>query len=148
MLTSPPIAGVLAWWPEPGHGWIFPDDIELVRRLVPSPRIVIRDYFDGTFYHFHYGRWQFRLRPCLWMPVPMEPFAIGESVEVRAVGAAREPFVARIQHIIWDSRTQQAQYVLRRREMRCARRYARNDLRKLERALERDEQWLPLDGVA
>lgn len=91
-----PDYGCIARWPEDGQGFIHPDDVATVNKIIPSERILRRDFFDGTYYHVRYGEIRFRLRPCLWLPVRTEGIDIGDQVETVGVGMERELFVAQV----------------------------------------------------
>lgn len=91
-----PEYGIFPRWPADGHSWIHPDDVPIVVRCLPSERVMRRESFDGTYYHFRYGKLRFRLRPCLWMKVAAEGLDVGDRVETIGLGMERERFVAQI----------------------------------------------------
>ena len=77
---------------ENGQGFIHPDDVAAVSRLLPSPRVFKRTSFDGTYYHYSYGSAQFRLRPAMWLKVAGEGVEIGDQVETIGFGARTRTF--------------------------------------------------------
>lgn len=91
-----PDYGCFPRWPENGQAWIHPDDVATVTRYLPSERVLRRESFDGTYYHYRYGDVRFRLRPCLWLKVAAEGLDIGDQVETIGVGMERELFTAKI----------------------------------------------------
>ena len=38
-LKTDPKYGHYPWWPEDGDQWVHPEDIELARSMIPSPRV-------------------------------------------------------------------------------------------------------------
>ena len=91
-----PDYGCFLRWPENGQGFIHPDDVSTVLRLIPSPRLFKRVSFDGTYYHYQYGKMRFRLRPAMWLHVRDEGIDVGDKVEVTGHGLEREQFVATV----------------------------------------------------
>lgn len=115
MLTSFPHYGIIARWPQDGQGWIHPADVPAVTRLVPSERVLRRDSFDGTYYHYRYGEHRFRLRPCLWLPISAtEGIDVGDEVETLGVGMERELFVGEVVGMYYVRRKGRLLYRLRR----------------------------------
>jgi hypothetical protein len=92
-----PDYGCFIRWPENGQSFIHPDDIATVTRLIPSPRVLQRRSFDGTYYHYQYGQVRFRLRPAMWLAVRSGGIDIGDQVETTGIGLERDRFVA----IVW-----------------------------------------------
>ena len=126
-----PQYGIFPRWPEDGQGWIHPDDVALVTRLIPSERILRRDSFDGTYYHYRYGDCRFRLRPCLWLPVKAEGIDIGDPVETIGLGLERERFVGVVAGMHYVRRKGRVLYRLRRAGKIVTRLYLREHLRLL-----------------
>lgn len=91
-----PDYGIFDRWPMDGVGFIHPDDVATATRCIPSRRVLCRHHFDKTFYHYRYGKIQFRLRPAMWLKIRYEGIDIGDEVEVIGLGMEREQFVARI----------------------------------------------------
>ena len=50
-----PKYGYYPWWPEDGNDWVHPEDVELARQMIPSPRVFRRDGEQGPFVILHYG---------------------------------------------------------------------------------------------
>lgn len=97
MLWPPlPDYGCFVRWPEEGQGFIHPDDVPLATTMIPSPRVLKRVSFDGTYYHFRYGQRQFRLRPAMWLPIRTEGIDVGDQVQTKGMGLERERFVATV----------------------------------------------------
>jgi hypothetical protein len=118
-------------WPENGQEFIHPEDVPVVSRLIPSERVLRRDSFDGTHYQYAYGRFQFRLRPCLWLPITGEGFDIGDEVETMGIGMERDLFVGVITGMYYVRRKGRIVYRLRRGEQTQRRLYVCEHLRLL-----------------
>lgn len=114
LLPQLPDYGCFPRWPESGQGWIHPDDVATVTRLIPSERVMRRESYDGTYYHYRYGSVQFRLRPCLWLRVKSEGFDLGDPVETLGIGFERERFVAMICGMYFVRRKGRVLYRLKR----------------------------------
>ena len=119
-------------WPEDGQSFIHPSDVPLVSRLVPSERVLRRDSFDGTYYHYRYGDHTFRLRPCLWLPIKAEGFDLGDEVETLGVGMERELFIGVITGMYFVRRKGRILYRLRRGDQTMKRLYVSEHLRLLK----------------
>lgn len=91
-----PDYGVFERWPQNGTGFIHPADVAVATRCIPSRRVLRRERFDGTFYHYRYGRVQFRLRPAMWSRVKHEGLDVGDDIEVISLGMKQDPFVGRV----------------------------------------------------
>jgi hypothetical protein len=108
-----PDYGTFTHWPDGGRALIHPDDMSVATRVVPSSRVFRRHKFDDVFYHYQYGpRLRFRIRPCMWLKLDWEGIDVGDQVEVRGLGMAREPFVARVIEMRFAKRTRRIQYTL------------------------------------
>lgn len=126
-----PDYGCFPRWPENGQGFIHPDDVPLVTRCIPSERVFKREVFDGTYYHFRYGRSRLRLRPCMWLKVSYEGIDIGDKVETIGVGMERELFVGQVWGMHYVRRKGRILYRIRRGETRVPRLFAAEQLRLL-----------------
>lgn len=126
-----PDFGCFLRWPENGQSFIHPDDIGTVTRLIPSPRVLQRHAFDGTHYHYRYGKLRFRLRPAMWLPVRSEGIEIGDQVETKGLGLERDRFVATIWGMYYVQRKGCILYRLRRGEQIVTKLYPRDQLRVL-----------------
>ena len=126
-----PQYGCFPRWPEDGQGWIHPQDVSLVTSLVPSERVMRRESFDGTYYHYRYGRFRFRLRPCLWLKVQSDGLDIGDEVETIGVGLERELFVGEIFGMYYVRRKGCILYRLRRAGNLVPRLYTASQMRLL-----------------
>ncbi len=126
-----PDYGCFLRWPENGQGFIHPDDVAVVTKLIPSSRVLKRVSFDGVYYHYRYGRTGFRLRPTMWLSVRDEGIDVGDQVETVGVGLERDRFVARVWGMYYVSRKGCILYRLRRAEQTLPRLYAGEQLRCL-----------------
>ncbi|EMI58513.1 hypothetical protein RSSM_00040 [Rhodopirellula sallentina SM41] len=126
-----PQYGLIPRWPENGTGFIHPDDVQLVERLIPSERVLRRDGFDGTYYQYRYGEFSFRLRPCMWLPIAGEGIDIGDEVETIGTGMERELFVGVVTGMYYVRRKGRILYRLRRAEQTQKRLYLSEHLRLL-----------------
>jgi hypothetical protein len=126
-----PDFGCFLRWPENGQGFIHPDDVATVTRVVPSPRVLKRISFDGVYYHYVYGGLRFRLRPAMWLPVRTEGIEIDDQVETKGVGLEREQFVATVWGMYYVQRKGCILYRLRRGEQVVPRLYPADHLRLL-----------------
>ncbi|MEM6779413.1 MAG: hypothetical protein AAF670_17290 [Planctomycetota bacterium] len=132
MLTSFPQYGLVARWPQDGQGWIHPADITTVTRLLPSERLLRRDAFDGSYYHYQYGQHRFRLRPCLWLPIgATDGIDVGDEVETLGVGMERELFVGQVVGMYYVRRKGRILYRLRRGDRVMPQLYLHDHLRVL-----------------
>ena len=97
-IAWPPLPdyGCFLRWPEDGYAFIHPDDQTVVRRCLPSGRVLQRYRFDGTFYHYRYGRITFRLRPAMWLKIAHEGIDVGDRIETIGPALQRDHFVARV----------------------------------------------------
>lgn len=126
-----PDYGCFLRWPENGQGFIHPDDVPIVTRMIPSPRVLKRLSFDGTYYHYSYGQLRFRLRPAMWLPVRSEGIEIGDQVETKGVGLEREQFVATVWGMYYVQRKGCILYRLRRVDQVVPKLFAGEHLRCL-----------------
>lgn len=126
-----PEYGIFARWPENGQAFIHPSDVSIVRKCIPSERVMRRDSFDGTYYHYRYGDVRFRLRPCMWLAVKAEGFDIGDQVETIGHGMERELFVANIWGMHYIRRKSHIVYRLKRADKVVPNLYTSDQLRLL-----------------
>lgn len=108
-----PDYGCFVRWPVDGHGFIYPDDVPLVNRMIPSERVFCRFQFDGTYYHYRYGAYRFRLRPVMWLKVKTDGLDVDDRVEVTGNGMERERFTASIWGMYYVRRKGRMFYRLR-----------------------------------
>jgi hypothetical protein len=127
-----PDYGCIPRWPEDGDHFIHPDDLAIAQRCLPSWRVLRRERFDGTFYHYCYGRLRFRLRPVMWLKVRSEGIDIGDEVETVGMSLERELFVATVWGMHWVSRKGCILYRLQRGELAEPRLYRAKDFRLLK----------------
>lgn len=126
-----PDYGCFPRWPGDGDEFIHPDDHADAARCIPSRRVLRRERFDGTHYHYRYGRLSFRLRPVMWLKVAWEGIDIGDEVETTGLGLERERFVGRVWGMHHVSRKGCILYRLKRGDLPVPRLYAASDLRLL-----------------
>jgi len=126
-----PDYGCFPRWPEDGDDFIHPDDRSLAARCIPSERVLRRDQFDGTYYHYSYGRLRFRLRPAMWLKVSVDGIDIGDKVETVGMSLERELFVATVWGMYWVARKGCVLYRLKRGDTAVPRLYSARDLRLL-----------------
>lgn len=125
--------GIYPRWPTKGEGWIHPQDIALVQRLIPSMRVFRRSRWDGTYYWLNYGKHVVRVAPTMWLRVPQTiDLEIGQAVEVLSRDGKNDPGIFRIADILFDSERQEIGYYLYRDQLRIDRRFERDDLKPLE----------------
>src|SRR6056297_2020564 len=126
-----PDYGCIPRWPVDGQAFIHPADVTIALRCFPSERVLRRERFDGTFYHFRYGRIRFRLRPMLWLKVQPEGIDVGDTVETVGVGMERELFVAKVWGMHYVRRKGRILYRLRRSDSVIPNLYTADQLRVL-----------------
>lgn len=139
MRVQLPDYGTFLHWPEPGIGWIHPDDTALVNQIVPSRRVFRRERFDGAFYHLRYGSTHVRIRPVMWLPLDNEGLDVGDQVEVSGVGLSREPYIGEIIEMEYFRRDREIRYQVRRVDMKQDRSYVAAHLKSLAGKLELTE---------
>jgi hypothetical protein len=109
-----PDCGMIAVWPEPGTGWIHPEDVTSAERLLPSHRVWRRVRFDGEYYELWYGATRLRVRPCLWQTVPDTDIQLADRVEILSGLGTIEPGIARVREIRFDpARDEHAFFLLK-----------------------------------
>lgn len=119
-------------WPQDGTAWIHPDDIPIVRKLIPSRRIFRRETDDGHYAVFSYGNQQFRVLPTLHLAIDGEGFDVGDRIEVKSLLGKNRPFIGRIREMRWNDRHQRIEYFLTHTEQRVPRWYSADELSCLE----------------
>src|SRR4051794_16299072 len=131
-LKTDPKYGCFLRWPQDGNEWLHPDDVALVRTLIPSQRIFRRDGVEGEFHRLHYGDITFRAKPALWQEVSYEGFDIGDWVEVLRRGMCNEPRTGVVREMLWDDRERAICYQICDNEVPIADLYAREDLQHVD----------------
>lgn len=126
-----PDFGIIPRWPIDGDDFIHPDDREIATGCFPSERVLRRESFDGTYYHYSYGKFRFRLKPVMWLKVDHEGIDIGDQVETIGLGLERELFVATVWGMHYVRRKGCTVYRLRRGDQIAPRLYTRDQLRLL-----------------
>ncbi len=123
--------GVYLRWPAEGETWIHPDDLSVAKQLIPSPRVLRRERWDGQFYHLRYGTQVIRVQPSLWLPVPEIDLDVGQQVELLSREQHNDPGIFRIAEILYSVASQACDYLLHGESMRLSKRFSRVDLRPL-----------------
>lgn len=131
-MKTDPKYGYYPWWPEDGNDWIHPDDAELARTLIPSPRVFRRDGEQGDYVVLHYGDVRLRVKRTLWQEVEPEGFAIGNWVEVLSRGMRNTPRTAIISDMHWDATARELRYQVTENGVTVPNQYAGVDLRHVD----------------
>ncbi len=133
-LKTDPKYGYYPWWPEDGNQWVHPEDVELARSVIPSPRVWRRDGQRGDFVVLAYGDLVLRVRRTLWRELPWEGYDIGNLVEVRTRGMTNEHRTGTITEMHWDEHSGQVKYQLHvpDEEVENPINYARDDLKRVD----------------
>lgn len=126
-----PDYGCIHRWPQDGQAFIHPDDVPIATRCFPSERVFRRDRFDGTYYHYSYGKIRFRLRPSMWLKVDSDGIDIGDAIETTGLSLERELFVAQVWGMYYIRRKGCILYRLRRGDSTVPQLYPASHLRLL-----------------
>ncbi|MCC9601960.1 hypothetical protein LOC67_15470 [Stieleria sp. JC731] len=126
-----PDYGCFLRWPENGQAFVHPDDVAIATKLIPSPRVLKRFRFDGTYYHYEYGALRFRLRPAMWLKLDHDGIEIGDQVETVGTGFDREHFVATVWGMYYVARKGCILYRLKRADRIVPTLFASEHLRLL-----------------
>lgn len=131
-MKTDPKYGYYPWWPENGDDWVHPEDADLARTLIPSPRVFRRDGEQGLFVVLHYGDLTLRVKRTLWQEVEPEGFEIGDWVEVLSRGMRNTPRTAIIQEMHWDPKARQLLYQVTENDVPVPNQYTSEDLRHVD----------------
>jgi hypothetical protein len=131
-LKTDPKYGYFPRWPEEGEAWVHPEDVALVRSLIPSGRIFRRDGISGKLVVMHYGNVSFRVHRTLWQEVAHEGFDIGDWVEVLTRGMTNEPHTGQIVEMQWDDMAHAIRYRIVERGQPIPALYGSADLRHID----------------
>ena len=131
-LKTDPKYGYYPRWPENGNDWVHPEDVELVRQMIPSGRVFRRDGQRGPFVVLHYGDVRLRVKPALWIEVPWEGFEIGDWVEVLSRGMQNTPRIGVIREMLWDDRAEGIAYQVQETDQLVPEFYRCEDLRHVD----------------
>ncbi|MEM0924582.1 MAG: hypothetical protein AAGJ83_00960 [Planctomycetota bacterium] len=126
-----PDYGCFIRWPENGQSFMHPDDVPIANQLIPSPRVLKRTAFDGTYYHYEYGQLRFRLRPTMWRRLRTDGIDIADQVETIGLGLERDRFVADVWGMYFVERKGCILYRLKRAGRVVPRLYPADQLRVL-----------------
>ena len=131
-LKAEPKYGFYPWWPEDGDDWVHPEDVNLARSLIPSPRIFKRGGERGEYVTIRYGAAPLRVKRTLWREVPWEGFDMGDRVEVMSRGAVNTWRTGVIREMRWSSRWNKIHYYIDEAGLPIPKAYSREDLRHVE----------------
>lgn len=131
-MKTDPKYGHYPWWPEDGNDWLHPEDVELARQMIPSPRVFRREGEQGPFVILHYGNLRLRVKHTLWQEVDSEGFEIGDWVEVLSRGRRNTPRTGIIREIHWNPTERCLHYNITEAERPIPNDYFAEDLRHVE----------------
>ena len=136
-MTAPPLKtdpkyGYFPRWPQDGDAWVHPEDVDVVRSMIPSGRVFRRDGTAGRYAVLHYGDVQLRVLPALWQEVQPEGLEIGDWVEVVSRGMLNEPRTGAIREVLWDDDSRALRYQILENGQPIEKLYAREDLQRVE----------------
>ena len=131
-MKTDPRYGHYPWWPEDGNDWLHPEDVELARQLIPSPRVFRRDGELGPFVVLHYGNSRLRVKRTLWQEVDSEGFDIGDWVEVLSRSQRNTPRTGIIREMYWSTTERCLQYNITESDQPIPNDYFAEDLRHVE----------------
>lgn len=144
MIQEPPRYGYFPRWPEDGDGWIHPEDVPIVRGMIPSMRIWRRQNTSGPFDVLHYGEIQVRVRRALWVEVEPDGIEIGDTVEVLSRMRKNTYRIGTVCEMLWDDHAHAIAYQVQWQRRRLPNVYRREDLRPVEPVT----KTMPTDGPA
>ena len=131
-MKADPKYGYYPWWPEDGNEWVYPEDVDLARQMIPSPRVFRRDGEQGPFVVLYYGDVQLRVMRTLWQEVTPEGYEIGDWVEVLSRGFKNTPRTAIIKEITWDATVRAMRYQVAENDQLIPNQYGADDLRHVD----------------
>ena len=131
-MKTDPKYGYYPWWPENGNDWLHPEDVELARQLIPSPRVFRRDGEQGPFVILHYGDLRLRVMRTLWQEVASEGFEIGDWVEVVSRGHRNTPRAGVIREMHYSANDRCLLYQILENDQPIPKQYSVTDLRHVE----------------
>ncbi len=140
-----PDAGVYLQWPESGNHWIHPDDITIAETSIPSHQVWLRKHWDGSYYHLSYGATELRVKPTLWLPVPIPDLHIEQQVELLSLNGKNDPGIFRILDVLFDQESNAIFYRLSRDGHPIPGDHPRSDLHPLEIKVELRETEFDLE---
>ena len=111
-LRLPEQFGCYLRWPVDGTDWIHPEDVELCKRLIPGNRVFQKQIEDQTYNRLVYGEHSIRVKPTLWLEVPVDGYLIGDRVEIRSRIGKRRPAIGTINDIFFNTRRKAVEYKL------------------------------------
>jgi hypothetical protein len=132
-LKREPVYGFFPWWPEDGDQWVHPEDVALVRTLLPSDRVFRRDAAQGDLVELSYGPIRFRAQRRLWKEIRWEGLGLGDWVEVRPRGLANEHATGVVHEVRWDEHREQLVYqITPSGGLPLEKRFTKDDLKPVE----------------
>ena len=102
------------WCSESLSKLVHPFDLSVAARFVPGPRILTVNQCpnDEQFLLAHYGHLSFRIKPNLWREVEFPGAELGELVEISRLYSPREPRMAIVEEIFWDTKEEGIRFQL------------------------------------
>jgi hypothetical protein len=131
-MRTDPKYGYYPWWPKNGNDWLHPEDVELARQLIPSPRVFRRDGEQGPFLILQYGDLRLRVKRTLWQEVASEGFEIGDWVEVLSRGQRNTPRTGIIREMHYRANDRCLMYQILENDQPIPKLYRGEDLRHVE----------------
>lgn len=131
-MRDKPTYAVYQRWPQIGIQWIHHEDVNTVRKLIPSRQLFRREPDDGAYTVFSYGERQFRVLPSMHLAVDGEGLDVGDQIEVKSQVGRNRPFVGRIREMRWNDRYRRIEYYFTRSQRRVPRWYSLDELQCLE----------------
>lgn len=135
-LKREPRYGYYPQWPQDGDDWLHPEDVELARRSLPSPRIWRREGQSGVFHIIRYGDQTLRVKPALWQESPAPAYQIGDWVEVRTRMMKNTAHTGRVVEVMWDDYQSQITYHIQEQDNPIPNAYTADDLKPVEPTIE------------
>ena len=75
--------GLYPWFEEYGEEMLHPDDVHIMRKLMPNGKIFRLAGNEGAFVRLQYGEIEVRVQPSLFKPVDAKVRAIGQTVTLK-----------------------------------------------------------------
>lgn len=136
--------GWFPWQLKPLEQLVHPFDVSVANRFVPGPRILTINpcHTDSNYLLAHYGHLSFRICPTLWREVPEPAAQLGDMVEISRLYSNREPLLATVEEITWDSETENLGYQLSSRGRLLPDIYSHDNFSLVNRVKESTDTWV------
>ena len=99
--------GLYPWFEEDGPELIHPEDIAIVRSLLPNGKVFQQSSVEGDYIKLRYGDVEIRVRESLFRPLPVCPRSIGSTVTLK------DGRVGEVVGIQWHHKRDEPMYQLR-----------------------------------